>query len=169
MKIVSFYCDDESKAYSKYAKRFINNAKCLGVSYHLEEKYPWPRKDNGKFSTQHLANCKWKPFVIEKALEDCDTCLWLDVDCYIEKINYIPTDCDIGYFTNVPESYSNKISVGWLWLNNTPNTFKFLKSWQSNLKTSFQDHNAFTQTYEKLKTHINMIDVTDSINVEHNK
>jgi hypothetical protein len=169
MKIVSFYCDDESKAYSKYVKRFVDNANSLGFSYHLEEKKPWPREKGGKFRTQHLANCKWKPYVIENALKETDGCLWLDVDCYVEKINYTPIDYDIGYFTNVPKSYSNKISVGWIWFNNTRNTFEFLKTWQANLKTSPQDHNAFTKTYKELKNRVNMIDVTDSINVVHNK
>jgi hypothetical protein len=169
MKIVSFYCDDSSKKYSKYAKRLIDNANSLGVGYHLEEKKPWVCKPQEVFKTQHFSNCKWKPYVIETALKETDTCLWLDVDCYVEKINHIPVDCDIGYFSNVPKYYSNKISVGWIWFNSTPNTFDFLKSWQKNLKTSPQDHNAFSKTHRKLKNQMNMIEVTDSVDVVHNK
>lgn len=169
MKIVSFYCDDKSNTYSKYAKRFINNVNSLGFSYHVEEKSPWIKRNGERFQNQHHANCKWKPYVIENALKEANTCLWVDIDCYINKINYIPENFDIGYFNNVPDNYKNKISVGWIWFKNTTNTHRFLKSWQSALINSPQDHNAFSKTYQKFKNIINIINVTDSLEILHNK
>jgi len=164
INLVSFYTDK----YEKYVENFTNNAKKLSCKTYIEKKGEWKPKGAEKIKNQHHSNCKWKPSVIKSALSKNEICLWLDIDCHIEKINYVPEKFDVGYFTNVPKRYSNKISVGWIWFNNTPNTFNFLDEWERNLINSPQDHNAFTYTFNSLKNKTNLIDVTDSIEVIHN-
>ena len=128
INLVSFYTDK----YEKYVENFTNNAKKLSCKTYIEKKGEWKPKGAEKIKNQHHSNCKWKPSVIKSALSKNEICLWLDIDCHIEKINYVPEKFDVGYFTNVPKRYSNKISVGWIWFNNTPNTFNFLDEWERN-------------------------------------
>ena len=162
--LVSFY----TETYEKYVENFVSNAERLSCKTYIEKKTEWKPKHNEQIKNQRHSNCKWKPSVVKSALSRNEICLWLDIDCRIEKINYVPEKFDIGYFTNVPQKYTNKISVGWIWFNNTPNTFKFLEQWEKNLIQSPQDHNAFTTTYKSRTNPISLLDVTDSIQVIHN-
>lgn len=162
--LTTFYTDD----YYSHLENFKKNAAILGLKCDIHKKQRWiPTKDEVTKSIHHN-NCKWKPSVIEESLQSNDLILWLDIDCKIEKINYIPMDFDIGIFSNVPKHYKNKVSVGWIWFRNTKNTLKFIKEWKLLLKSNKQDHNAFTKAYNILKNEIVFKDVTDSIEVKWN-
>jgi len=162
--LTTFYTDK----YSEFAEKFKANATAKGLNFDIYKKPDWiPRRGEVSVSSHHN-NCKWKPHVIEESLQANELILWLDIDCTIEKINYLPEDFDIGISTDVPDHYHNKISVGWIWFRNSKRTFRFLKKWKQLLKSSKQDHNAFTKAHKEFRNKLTFKEVTDSVNINWN-
>ena len=162
--LTTFYTDD----YSQFVENFKANATSKGLNIDIYKKPFWIPKKGELSISEHHNNCKWKPHVIEESLQTNELILWLDIDCTIKKIHYVPEDFDIGIFTNVPSHYHNKISVGWMWFRNSKRTFSFLKKWKRLLISSKQDHTAFTKAHNKLKNKLTFKEVTDSVDINWN-
>lgn len=162
--LTTFY----TSSYSQFVECFKANATSKSLPFDIYKKPDWiPQKCEISVSKHHN-NCKWKPHVIEESLQANELILWLDIDCTIEKINYIPENFDIGIFTNVPDHYHNKISAGWMWFRNSEGTFRFLEKWKQMLISNKQDHNAFTKAHKIFQNKLTFKEVTDSIDINWN-
>jgi len=124
--LISFYSDiDDTKYYSKHAKRFKTNCKELGIPYDVRKK---------KSLGDYQLNCLSKPqFILDVLIEKDEPVVWMDIDTIIHK----PLDIfdKLSEFDIVVSSANKQVSgakASPIYFNNTPGAKQFLIQWKTN-------------------------------------
>jgi len=134
--LISFYSDiDDTKYYSKHAKRLRANCKELGISYDIRKK---------KSLGDYQLNCLSKPqFILDTLNKIEEPIVWMDIDTIIHKsLDIFDT---LSEFDVVVSSSNKQVSgakASPIYFNNTPGAKQFLIQWKTNTELVISNKDA---------------------------